>query len=43
MVAKNLPKAGFTLAKIAVGGVVLLGLGAATLAYAQTKPLQTVD
>ena len=43
MVAKNLPKAGFTLAKIAVGGVVLIGLGAATLAYAQTKPLQTVD
>ncbi|MBP8028209.1 MAG: lipocalin family protein, partial [Acinetobacter sp.] len=25
------------------GGVVLIGLGAATLAYAQTKPLQTVD
>ena len=43
MVAKNLPKAGFTLAKIALGGVVLIGLGAATLAYAQTKPLQTVD
>ena len=43
MVAKNLPKAGFTLAKFAVGGVVLIGLGAATLAYAQTKPLQTVD
>ncbi|MGE8562654.1 MAG: lipocalin family protein, partial [Acinetobacter bohemicus] len=36
-------KAGFTLAKIALGGVVLIGLGAATLAYAQTKPLQTVD
>ena len=26
-----------------MGGVVLIGLGAATLAYAQTKPLQTVD
>lgn len=43
MVAKHFPKAGFKLAKIAVGGVVLIGLGAATLAYAQTKPLQTVD
>ncbi|OTG68106.1 hypothetical protein B9T25_05280 [Acinetobacter sp. ANC 4470] len=43
MVANNLPEAGFKLAKIAVVGVVLIGLGAATLAYAQTKPLQTVD
>ena len=39
----NLPKAGFTLAKIAVGGAVLVGLGMATMAYAQSKPLAVVD
>ena len=43
MTSKNLPKAGYTLAKIAVGGAVLLGLGMATIAYAQTRPLQTVE
>lgn len=39
----NIPKAGMTLAKIALGGAVLIGLGAVTMAYAQTKPLQTVE
>lgn len=43
MTGDNLPKAGYKLAKIAVGGAVLLGLGVATMAYAQTKPLQTVE
>ena len=27
MMKKNIPKAGFTLAKIAVGGAILVGLG----------------
>lgn len=43
MTTKNLPKAGLTLAKIAVGGAVLIGLGAVTMAYAQSKSLSTVD
>lgn len=43
MTSNNLPKAGYKLAKIAVGGAVLLGLGMATMAYAQTKPLKTVE
>jgi apolipoprotein D and lipocalin family protein len=43
MTGDNLPKAGYKLAKIAVGGAVLLGLGMATMAYAQTKPLKTVE
>ena len=43
MTTTNLPKAGFKLAKIALGAAVLIGLGAATMAYAQTKPLQTVE
>ena len=43
MTTNNLPKAGYTLAKIAVGGAVLLGLGMATMAYAQSKSLQTVE
>jgi apolipoprotein D and lipocalin family protein len=43
MIKENLPKAGFTLAKIAIGGAVLVGLGAVTMAYAQNKPLQVVD
>lgn len=43
MTTKNLPKAGLTLAKIAVGGAVLIGLGAVTMAYAQSKSLNTVD
>lgn len=43
MTSNNLPKAGYTLAKIALGGAVLVGLGMVTMAYAQTKPLQTVE
>ena len=43
MTPDNLPKAGYKLAKIAIGGAVLLGLGMATMAYAQTKPLKTVE
>lgn len=43
MTSNNLPKASYKLAKIVVGGAVLLGLGMATMAYAQTKPLQTVE
>ena len=39
----HLPKAGFRLAKIVVGGAVVVGLGAATMAYAQTKPLAVVE
>ena len=40
---KTFPKASWRLSKIAVGGVVLTGLAAGTIAYAQTKPLPTVD
>lgn len=43
MTTNDLPKAGFKLAKIAVGGVVLIGLGMATMAYAKNKPLHTVE
>ena len=43
MTTNDLPKAGFKLAKIAVGGVVLIGLGMATMAYAKNKPLPTVE
>lgn len=43
MTTKNLPSAGLKLAKIAVGGAVLVGLGAVTMAYAETKPLATVE
>lgn len=43
MTSNNLPKAGYKIAKIAIGGAVLLGLGMATMAYAQTKPLKTVE
>ena len=39
---KNFPKASWRLAKIAIGGVVLTGLAAGTIAYAQAKPLATV-
>ena len=34
MKTNNLPKASYKLAKIAVGGAVLVGLGLATMAYA---------
>ena len=40
---KNIPRAGFKLAKIAVGGAVLVGLGMATMSYAQKAPLPTVE
>lgn len=43
MTAENLPKAGYQLAKIVFGGAILLGLGAATMVYAQTKPLQVAE
>lgn len=43
MTTKNIPQAGYKLAKVAVGSVVLLGLAAATMAYAQTKPLQAAE
>lgn len=43
MTSNSLPKASYKLAKIAVGGAVLLGLGMATMAYAQTKLLKTVE
>lgn len=43
MTTNDLPKAGFKLAKIALGGAVLIGLGMATMAYAQTKSLATVE
>jgi apolipoprotein D and lipocalin family protein len=43
MTTNDLPKAGFKLAKIAVGGAVLIGLGMATMAYAKNKPLHTVE
>ncbi|TCB57969.1 lipocalin family protein [Acinetobacter terrae] len=43
MTTNDLPKAGFKLAKIAVGGAVLIGLGMATMAYAKNKPLHTIE
>ncbi|WP_104510054.1 lipocalin family protein [Acinetobacter indicus] len=43
MKTNNLPKASYKLAKIAVGGAVLVGLGLATMAYAQKEPLPTVE
>ncbi|NNG80750.1 MULTISPECIES: lipocalin family protein [Acinetobacter Taxon 24D] len=43
MTTNDLPKAGIKLAKIAVGGVVLIGLGMATMAYAKNKTLHTVE
>ena len=40
---KRIPKAGLSLAKIAVGGVILVGLGAMTISYAQAKPLAVAE
>lgn len=40
---KNVPQASWRLAKIALGGIVLTGLAVGTYAYAQQKPLPTVD
>ncbi len=39
----NVPQASWRLAKIALGGIVLTGLAVGTYAYAQQKPLPTVD
>ncbi|ENU31457.1 hypothetical protein EAH57_00785 [Acinetobacter sp. 2JN-4] len=39
----NFPKSSWRLAKIAIGGVVLTGLAIGTYAYAQSKPLPTVE
>lgn len=43
MTKGSVPKAGYKLAKIALGGAILVGLGMATMAYAQPKPLNTVE
>ena len=43
MTKNNIPKAGYKIAKIALGGAVLIGLGMATMAYAQAQDLKTVD
>ncbi len=43
MSTKNFSQASFKIAKIALGGAVLFGLGAVTMAYAETKPLATVE
>ena len=43
MTKNNIPKATYKIAKIAVGGALLVGLGMATMAYAQPKDLKAVD
>lgn len=43
MTANNLTKVGYNIAKLALGGVVIIGLGAVTLANAKNEPLQVVD
>lgn len=43
MTIQKIPSTGLRLAKIALGGAVLMGLGAMTLASAQTQPLQVVE
>ncbi len=43
MTKGSVPKASYKLAKIALGGAVLVGLGMATMAYAEQKPLHTVE
>lgn len=43
MTNDSVPKASYSIAKIALGGVVLLGLGMATMAYAESKPLNAVE
>lgn len=43
MTVKNVSKAGFRVAKIALGGAVLIGLGIATATYAQNEPLKAVE
>lgn len=43
VVKKSLPRASWKMAKIAVGSALLVGLAVGTLAYAQSKPLATVE
>lgn len=43
MTAKQLPKSGLRLAKIVLGGTVLLGLGALTMTHAKTETLPVVE
>ncbi len=43
MTISNLPKASYRIGKIALGGALLIGLSAATMAYAKDQPLKTVD
>lgn len=43
MTITNLPKASYRIGKIALGGALLIGLSAVTIAYAKEKPLKTVD
>lgn len=43
MTIKKLPKNGYKFGKIVLGSAVLIGLGMATIAYAQNPPLKTVE
>lgn len=43
MTMTNFPKVSYRIGKIALGSALLLGLGAATMAYAKDEPLKTVD
>ena len=43
MIINNLSKSSLRLAKMTIGGVVLVGLGLATMTYAQSKSLHAVD
>jgi len=43
MTTQKFSRTGLKLAKIAVGSAVLLGLGAATMAYAKDEPLPTIE
>lgn len=43
MIINNLSKSSLRLAKMTIGGVVLVGLGLVTMTYAQSKSLHAVD
>ena len=43
MTIKNIPKVSYKVGKIALVSSLLIGLGLATMAYAQNQPLKTVD
>lgn len=43
MTIKNLSKVGFNVSKIALGGLLLMGLSAITIVHAKDQPLKTVD